>query len=46
MIPLLGVGAGMLKGFAFTTIIGVLIGIIVTRPGYAQVISEILKKEE
>ena len=46
MIPLLGVGAGMLKGFAFTTIIGVLIGIIITRPGYAKVIEEILRKEE
>jgi preprotein translocase subunit SecD len=46
MIPLLGIGAGMLKGFAFTTIIGVLIGVIITRPGYAKVIEEILRKEE
>jgi preprotein translocase subunit SecD len=46
MLPLLSVGAGMLKGFAFTTIIGVLIGILITRPGYAKVIEEILRKEE
>jgi len=46
MIPLLSIGAGMLKGFAFTTIIGVLIGIIITRPGYAKVIETILRKEE
>ncbi|MFH1054810.1 MAG: hypothetical protein V1744_01815 [Candidatus Altiarchaeota archaeon] len=46
MIPLLGIGAGMLKGFAFTTIIGVLIGIIITRPGYAKVMEEILRGEE
>jgi len=36
----------MLKGFAFTTIIGVLIGIIITRPGYAKVIETILRREE
>jgi preprotein translocase subunit SecD len=46
MIPLLGIGAGMLKGFAFTTIIGVLIGVIITRPGYAKVIESIVRKME
>ncbi|MCX6695197.1 MAG: hypothetical protein NTU61_02735 [Candidatus Altiarchaeota archaeon] len=46
MIPILSIGAGMLKGFAFTTIMGVLIGVLITRPGYAVVIREILKQEE
>jgi preprotein translocase subunit SecD len=44
MIPILSIGAGMLKGFAFTTIMGVLFGIIITRPGYAEVLRELLKK--
>jgi preprotein translocase subunit SecD len=46
MLPLLGIGAGMLKGFAFTTIIGVLIGVFITRPGYAKLIEDILRKDE
>jgi preprotein translocase subunit SecD len=46
MLPLLSIGAGMLKGFAFTTIMGVLIGIIISRPAYAKIIEAILEKEE
>ena len=37
-------GAGLLKGFALTTIIGVSIGVFIARPAYAAVI-EILLKE-
>jgi len=37
-------GAGMLKGFALTTIIGVSVGVFITRPAYASII-EILLKE-
>lgn len=44
MMPLWFAGAGLLKLFALTTIIGVTIGILVTRPAYASVI-EILMKE-
>ncbi len=40
MIPLLSAGAGMLKGFAITTLAGVTVGILITRPAFA----EILKK--
>ena len=43
MIPLLSVGAGGVKGFAFTTIIGVLAGVLITRPAFAKVI-EYLRK--
>jgi len=45
MIPLLSAGAGLLKGFALTTIIGVSIGVFITRPAFAK-IAEILLKNE
>lgn len=44
MIPLIFAGAGLLKGFAIITVIGVSVGVFVTRPAYANVI-EILLKE-
>ena len=44
MIPLLFAGAGLLKGFALTTMIGVTIGVMITRPAYAHV-TEILLKD-
>ena len=43
MVPLLFAGAGLLKGFALTTIIGVSIGVFVTRPAYAATIRELLR---
>ena len=33
-------GIGILSGFAFTTIIGVLVGIFITRPAYAKFIEK------
>ncbi len=44
MLPLWFAGAGLLKGFALTTIIGVSMGVFIARPAYAAVI-EILLKE-
>ena len=44
MVPLLFAGAGLLKGFAITTIFGITIGVFITRPVYATVV-EILVKE-
>ena len=44
MLPLLFAGAGLLKGFAITTIIGASIGVFITRPVFVRVI-EILLKE-
>lgn len=44
MLPLMSIEAGMLKGFAFTTILGVLIGVFITRPAYAKIFEEILKR--
>jgi len=46
MAPLMVIGAGMLKGFAFTTLMGVLIGVSISRPAYAKIIEELLKKGE
>lgn len=43
MIPLLAIGAGLLKGFAIVTIIGVSIGVFITRPAYAKIIEVLLK---
>lgn len=45
MIPLFWAGAGLLTGFAFTTILGITAGVFITRPAYSAVI-EILIKEE
>jgi preprotein translocase subunit SecD len=44
MIPLWYMGFGALKGFAITTILGVFIGILITRPAYGRIISDILNK--
>lgn len=41
MIPLFWAGAGMLRGFALTTIIGVTVGILITRPAFADIIKRI-----
>jgi preprotein translocase subunit SecD len=39
-------GIGLLSGFAFTTILGVLIGIFITRPVYAKFIEMLLGKDK
>lgn len=51
MLPLLyyglargATGIGILSGFAFTTILGVLIGIFITRPVYAKFVERFLTK--
>jgi len=44
LIPLLFAGAGLLKGFAITTMMGITFGVFITRPAYAA-IAEILLKE-
>ena len=38
LTPLIFAGAGLLKGFAFTTIIGVSIGVFITRPAFAAIL--------
>ncbi len=43
MMPLLFAGAGLLKGFAITTILGVSVGVFITRPAYAAIVKHLLK---
>ncbi len=44
MIPLLRAGAGLLTGFALVTIIGVSIGVFITRPAFAAIIQSLLEE--
>ena len=44
MLPLILMDLSTLKGFAFITIIGVLIGVLVTRPAYGRIIMAILSR--
>ncbi len=43
MIPLWNAGAGLIRGFAVTTIIGVTIGVFLTRPAFASIIENLYK---
>lgn len=42
MLPLVFAGAGLLKGFALTTIAGITIGVFVTRPAYGAIVKILL----
>lgn len=44
MIPLFTVGFGLLRGFAITTILGILIAIFVTRPAFTEMLQDLLKE--
>ncbi len=44
MIPLYFAGAGLVKGFALTTMAGVTIGILITRPAFASIIEELYRE--
>ncbi len=44
MIPLLRAGAGLLTGFAITTLVGISVGVFITRPAFAAMI-EVLTEE-
>ena len=45
MTPLAYMQLGVLRGFAIVTIIGIIVGVFITRPTYAKVINIILGKE-
>ncbi|RLF96261.1 hypothetical protein DRN52_02675 [Thermococci archaeon] len=45
MSPLLVLGFGRLKGFALTTIVGVLAGVLVTRPAYGRIITIVVENK-
>lgn len=40
MVPLLWAGAGLLKGFAITTIIGITSGVLITRPAFVDMVKK------
>lgn len=44
MVPLFFVGIGIMKGFAITTTIGILIGVFITRGAFAIVMEQVLQK--
>jgi preprotein translocase subunit SecD len=46
MLPLWFAGAGLLKGFALTTIIGVTVGVLITRPAYAKIVEILCARED
>lgn len=43
LLPLYWAGAGLLKGFAVTTIIGITSAVLITRPAFADIIKKIEK---
>ena len=43
LLPLMWAGAGLLKGFAITTIIGISAGVFITRPAFSELVKLILK---
>jgi preprotein translocase subunit SecD len=44
MFPLLRAGAGLLRGFALITIIGVTVGVFITRPAFAVMIKKLTEE--
>ena len=46
MAPLLLMGAGLLRGFALTTIVGVTIGVFITRPAFAAVMEIMMEDRQ
>lgn len=44
MIPLLFAGAGLLKGFAITSILAVTVGVFITRPAYAAIVQLLVEE--
>lgn len=41
LLPLYWAGAGLFRGFAFTSIIGITAGVLLTRPAFADIIKQI-----
>ncbi len=44
MFPLFSAGAGLLRGFALVTIIGVSIGVFITRPAFATIVESLTQE--
>ncbi len=46
MFPLISAGAGLLRGFAITTILAISFGVFVTRPAFGVIVEKLLYNEE
>lgn len=44
LLPLMWAGAGLLQGFAITTIIGISVGVFITRPAFGDMIKKFSKE--
>lgn len=44
MLPLMWAGAGLLRGFAVTTLLGITIGVFITRPAFSDILQLITKE--
>lgn len=44
MVPLWNAGAGLIRGFAITIIVGVTIGVFLTRPAFAAIVEKLFKE--
>lgn len=42
MLPLMWAGAGLVRGFAITTVLGVTVGVLVTRPAFAAIAEKVI----
>jgi preprotein translocase subunit SecD len=45
LFPLWFAGAGLLRGFALTTAIGITVGVFITRPAFAEILDKITKED-
>ncbi|MEK6936819.1 MAG: hypothetical protein AABW58_01990 [Nanoarchaeota archaeon] len=45
MIPLWYAGAGLVRGLAFTTIVGITAGVFITRPTFGKIIEQLMKED-
>ncbi len=43
MLPLMALGFGAVRGFAIVTIIGVLVGILITRPAFGAIVEKLVR---
>jgi preprotein translocase subunit SecD len=43
VVPMIFVGMGAMRGFAVTTLLGIFIGVIITRPAFAIVVQRVLE---
>lgn len=46
MLPLMFLGIGLVRGFAITTVVGVLVGLLITRPAFARIIEGLVEKQD